>query len=299
MKYVNQAPKDFDAQSAKFKKRYHNVEALLDAGWEVQPKYDGVFCMIDTSELKALSRQGKEMPSVGHLLGQCREGFGPDKVVFMEVYKFGTLHKDINGASRRQYLQDDLIGVVFDVVPKAAFEHGFYPRPYIARLDDVYRGVQFQDKLIAIAECPTLGRNGTVQGLAEEMVSHPTDAYDGVILRDPAAPWNAGACKEGEAIKVKAVLSLDLEITNESVTIRPTKLGGQFTVNYKGVPSDVGSGLTQDMMEKIKAGFDNQTGPVFVGSIAEVECLGLTPDGKLREPRLKAIRHDAVREEDK
>lgn len=292
MKYINQAPKELKAQSAAFKEKWKNHDHLVYHGWITQPKFDGVHIMIHTDGY-VRTRTGEEVLSVPHLLEQAREAFGPGQVLFCEAYKFGTPHKDINGAARRQYAQPDLIGVVYDVVTQAEFDVGNCPHPYWQRYDFAAINVLYAPGLITAPECQYEGDGPVnVDKLALEYKSNPKDAYDGLILRDATAPWRRGAAKEGEVIKVKPVLSLDLNVVGQSVEVKPTKLGGNITVEYNGVNTDVGSGLTQDILKRM---YRDST--LTVGRIAEIECLGITPDGKLREPRFKGFRFDTVNEE--
>lgn len=295
MKYINQAPKELKAQSAAFKKKWTSHDQLVYHGWIIQPKYDGVHVMIHTDGY-VRTRTGEEVLSVPHLLEQAVECFGPGQVLFCEAYKFGTPHKDINGSVRRQYPQPDLIGVVYDVVTQSEFEAGYSPAPYLARHDRAIHDLIRATSLTVVPWYQLVGDDTVnVDKLALKYKNDPFDAYDGLILRDASAPWAAGAAKEGEVIKVKPSLSLDLEVVGQFAEQRATKLGGYLTVTYNGVMSDVGSGLTQAMLADIM-GTDNFAA-CFVGSIAEIECLGITPDGKLREPRFKGFRFDTVSEE--
>lgn len=291
MKYINQAPKELKAQSAAFKKQWTSHDQLVHYGWIIQPKFDGVHVMIHTDGY-VRTRTGEEVLSVPHLLAQAQEAFGPGHVLFCEAYKFGTPHKDINGAVRRQYPQPDLIGIVYDAVTQAEFDAGASPLSYWQRFDHAALCVFAAPSLMVPPEYKFGDEDSVnVDKLALEYKNHPTDAYDGLILRDTTAPWAAGAAKEGEVIKVKPSLSLDLLVVGHRVEIKPTKLGGAITVVYNGVESDVGSGLTQSILEALTQGAK------AAGRIAEIECLGITPDGKLREPRFKGFRFDTVSEE--
>lgn len=289
MKYINQAPKELKAQSAAFKKKWTSHDQLVYHGWIIQPKFDGVHVMIHTDGY-VRTRTGEEVLSVPHLLEQAQQSFGPGHVLFCEAYKFGTPHKDINGAVRRQYPQPDLIGIVYDTVTQEEFDAGASPLLYWQRFDHAALCVHGAPSLMVPPEYQFEG-DDSVDKLALEYKNHPVDAYDGLILRDATAPWAAGAAKEGEVIKVKPSLSLDLLVVGHRVEIKPTKLGGAITVVYNGVESDVGSGLTQSILGALTQGAK------AAGRIAEVECLGITPDGKLREPRFKGFRFDTVSEE--
>lgn len=298
MKYVNQAPKGFNAQSAAFKKRWGSVEALWPAGWLLQPKYDGVHVMIHTSTGRAFSRTGEPILSVPHLIAQATEVFGVGWVLFLEAYTWGVPHQEINGAVRRKTPQASLIGIVYDAVTQVEFDAGFAPDSYKLRLARV-KGCTICTQ--ALAHPPVLNATveaGSVDAQARRFQDSQVSAYDGVILRDPDAPWRAGAAKEGEVIKVKPTMSLDLYVIGEFAEKRDTKLGGYLTVTHNGVTSNVGSGLDQQQLGRILrcAGLCETA---YIGSVVEVECLGLTPVGRLREPRLKGIRWDTETEDNK
>ena len=107
--------------------------------------------------------------------------------------------------------------------------------------------------------------------------------YDGAILRNPGTTYTPGLVKHGEIIKVKPLLSLDLRCVGWNS--KPGEKTGRdvytITVEYKGVLTDVGSGMPH-----------NETDVPRPGDIVQIDALGVTADGKLREPRFIAIRHD-------
>ncbi len=109
--------------------------------------------------------------------------------------------------------------------------------------------------------------------------------YDGLILRRKDAGYSIGDANNGEIVKVKPTLSLDLRVVDYSIE-RGAKTGRLVTtlaVIYNGVRTMVGSGVPHDFC------VDG-----MLDRIVEIECLGVTEDGKLREPRYKGIRHDKV-----
>lgn len=290
MNYINQAPKDFAQQSAAFRKLFSSTDELLDIGrWIIQPKYDGVHVMIHTEgEGYARTRTGEAVLSVPHLIQEAIKSFGPGFVVFCEAYMHDQEHATINGAVRRKSPQPDLIGIVYDIVTQSGFDWGCDPNPYEERLSYINTALR-GGSLEAVKFTAFLPTGMTVMEYAKDTVASGT--FDGIILRDLDAPWRRGAAKEGEVIKVKPILSLDLLVTGHKVEHKPTKLGGYITVTYKGVESNVGSGLTQDILQALTQGVK------AAGRIAEVECMGITPYGKLREPRFKSFRYDTEQEE--
>lgn len=295
MKYVNQAPKEFKQQSTAFKKQYPDADSLVRNGWLVQPKFDGVHLMIHTEgEGYARTRTGEEVLSVPHLIEAAKGIFGPGVVLFVEAYMYGAVHKVINGAVRRQYHQPDLIGVVYDWVFQTEFSKGCSIIPYYKRYAKLAKTLSTaHTSLLRSVPWVTVDEL-TVNDVALEYQNHPKDAYDGVILRDPNAGWARGAAKDGEVIKVKPALTLDLKVVGQFAEQKPTKLGGHLLVEYNGVVTEVGSGLTQKQLVAILSDEVDYT-----NRIVEVHALGVFDSGKLREPRFKGFRTDTVREEDK
>lgn len=290
MKYINQAPKEFNAQSAAFRKLHGNVNALVQEGksWVVQPKYDGVHLMVHTDGY-ARTRTGEEVLSVPHIVENAKNLFGPGHVLFCEAYMFGKPHKTINGMVRRKTQQPDLLAIVYDVVSQECFDEGYDPTPYRERFQKLHG--MYAPSVIPMPVLHYLPDGMTVQEYAVSLTRLP-DAYDGAILRDVTAPWRRGAARNGEVIKVKPNLTLDLLVVGGYAERRSTKLGGYLTVSYNGVYSDVGSGLTQTMLQEMLENKDR-----YVGQVVEVECLEVNPNGRIREPRFKGFRFDAVPEE--
>lgn len=298
-KYLNQCPKEFADQSAAFKKAHPGgIDSLVQGRWWVQPKFDGCHIIIDTTTGVATSRTGERVRSMdAQVAGVCRR-IGKGFVVFGEAYQLGTTFSKISGDFRRHSASPDLCIVAFDMVSAEAFRCGHSAAHYRHRFNmlqhmlnlprlDVPR-MQSSPPEDKILTAYTLHCTEDVIGWALHL-KDVVGGYDGIILRDPDAGWEAGDSKNGEVIKVKPVLSLDLRVDSQKVEQRATKLGGYITVSYKGVQSDVGSGLTQAMLH------DMQGRVSFVDRIAEIECMGVTPDGKLREPRFKGWRFDKIK----
>jgi DNA ligase-1 len=105
--------------------------------------------------------------------------------------------------------------------------------------------------------------------------------YDGAVLKDPDAGYSIGNVRLGQIVKVKPTQSLDLAVTAWAKD-KGEKTGRDvytLYVQYKGKTTGVGSGVPHDYVPA-------------VGHIVEVEFMGFTPDGLLREPRFKGVRFD-------
>lgn len=278
----NLAPKALSEQCAAFKKKYPTLDDLPADEYIMMPKYDGCLAIVvadDTGHV--LTRTGEPITSIPHVMAQARKLL-PGYVIFGEAYKFDTPFKDISGAFRRHAPQDDLIVVAFDAVPVADWRAGKCDESYKARLARL-REAWHASPVPAIIVAPASDAVAP-QGFANALVA--TGGYDGAIIRRKSAGWATGASKNGEALKVKPVKSLDLRAVGWFAGRgKHEGRGGGIFVEYRGVKTQVGTGFTDKEREAIATGCHD-------GAIAEVEFMELTADGKLREPRFKGWRYD-------
>lgn len=278
----NLAPKALAEQCAAFKRAHPTLDDLPFDDYVMMPKYDGCLAIITPDCV--VTRTGEPIRSIP----QCSQAVAevlPGHVVFGEVYKFDTPFKDISGSFRRHKPQPDLLVVVFDAVPFKNWLTAKCDKPYIERYAALKEAV-LRTPTPSLIVAPALDL-AAPQGFANAMVA--TGGYDGAIIRRKSAGWATGASKNGEAIKVKPVKSLDLRSVGwfAGRGKHEGRCGGIF-VEYRGVKTQVGTGFTDKEREAIATGCHD-------GAIAEVEFMELTTDGKLREPRFKGWRHDKER----
>lgn len=299
MNYINQAPKELKAQSAGFRKQHPTLMTVAQSGnYYIEPKYDGVHGVAILGETggKMLSRDNKEYLSCDHILKDLHEVFGTGWVIFGEIYKFDTPFKEISGAARRHSAQPDLLFVVYDMVSLAGFERGFEPVAYEDR----------RQRIAAAwlnAHASGSMKLSLIKGAFHPAVSTDPDAfagslkklggYDGAMLKDTQAAWSPGACKDGEAIKVKPKITLDLRVVGmEEGEGKHKNTMGALLVEYRGVTSKVGTGFD----DKERSMWWSLRHVQFRSSlncyIVEVECMEVTSTNKLREPVYKGERHD-------
>lgn len=285
---IIQKATEWDKQCAALKKKYRSVDELTDAGdYHWQPKYDGVHVIIDTTTRTAFSREGTAYPSVQHIVERLANACGTGLVFQGEVWLSGVPFKDISGAARRQYLQPHLGVVLYDVHQRVDFVAGTDPFNYFDRLgalrlllaklsgDPLIGGVR------SYPATPDTRPIGGWQVLAQEYVSQ--GGYDGLILRDLNAGWQAGPVRNGELVKVKPSVSLDLRVTG-FITEVGEKTGRpvyKLLVDFRGEDRVIGSGVPHNLADLPE-----------LHDIIEVECMCINPNNTLREPRFKAVRHD-------
>ena len=111
--------------------------------------------------------------------------------------------------------------------------------------------------------------------------------YDGVVLHHIDAPYFQGRAKY-ESVKIKPLLSYDLEVVgvNAAVGEKTGRATCALVCRWKdGGVQEVATGLSHA----------EQASPEqFLGKIIEVRAMGLTADGKLREPRFCGVREDKL-----
>lgn len=290
---------EFDKLPVKFRKKYPDTNDLLDAGYWVQDKYDGcmgIAVMRYDGGSQMLSRTGEDYTlSCGHILEELREaaddqtGSWDDFIVIGEVWlpiaqaKFPA----ISGMFRRQkgsalkFIANDLLPPEFNT-----------DRPYRLRFADLCELLPvLEDANVFVTVANTLhAYPANVERYAARKQAE--GGYDGAIMRNPDAGYTVGTVKNGEIVKIKPRPSLDLRVKRVAVFLRDTKLGGSITVDLgNDLECDVGTGLTQAMLKEFQT--ELQDGR-WINKIAEVEFLGFTEDGKLREPAFKGLRIDKL-----
>ena len=290
--YIIQKATDFDSQVSAYKKM-HTLDELAQNSHIGQRKYDGCHMVVHT-ELPAhagyaQSRTGELVKSCDHIVQACNSQFGVGWVLFGEVWKANTSFPEISGAFRRHAPQPDLVFVVYDIVSYHAFEDGYDPVPYTDRLKHICLNMRKlglpNSPLVEVAYYPP----GTYmpQQLANQLVAE--GGYDGLIMRNLNAPWSKGVAKNGELIKVKPVLSFDLRVTGvEEGEGKMAGMAGNLVLEYNGKDVRAG-GLDYDTRRAWLADPSS-----IIGHIVEVECIGITEDGSLREPRIKGVRYDKI-----
>ena len=293
---------EWDKQSSRLLKKYRRVEDLTNEGGYVwQPKYDGIHAIINTTERRAITREGTPLPSIQHVVDYLSDAVGDGWVFQGEVWLPDTPFKDISGAARRQSLQPHLGVVLYDCHRAGEFCSGRNIFGYAARRREL------ADNLVKVSGWPyiRLGDSynadeapiGGWQVLAQEYVRR--GGYDGLILRDTRSPWIAGTARNGELIKVKPSVTLDLRCNGviQGEGKHAGKLGA-ISVSFNGVNSCVGTGFSDSERSEFWEGATTGLGPRIIGQIVEVECMCVNTNGTLREPRFKAVRWDKRKADD-
>jgi DNA ligase-1 len=276
---------EFDKQAAAFKRQFTNEQALRDAGWLLQPKYDGCFGMAvlrPNGDSRMLSRTGEDYSaSCGHILEELDRVVLPSleaaedgAVVLGEVWHNEWPFPVISGSMRRRAPCPELRFAAHDLLPIELET----PVPYLHRL------VQLESLSFKFREPVVV----THVSDADDPLIYAYDlqaagGYDGAMLKDPHVGYKIGNVRFGQIVKVKPTKTLDLRVVSRLVQAGAKTGRDVFTigVEYKGAITQVGSGMPHDPADVPQ-----------IGQIVEVAYLGVTEEGRLREPRFIGIRHD-------
>ena len=284
---------EFDKLPAKFKKQYVDEQGLIDAGFWLQKKYDGCMGIAVVAHpsrgklSRMLSRTGEDYTSsCGHILKELEEALGDSDRLDESIIVIGEVWQPIeeatfptiSGKFRRQSPSPELQFVANDLLPS-----GFNTdKPYAERFQELQALLGDDDPAFKVRVATTFF-DMIQDPVAQALEWQGQGGFDGAVIRNPDAGYTVGTVKNGEIVKVKPVMSLDLRCTDHAV--EPGEKTGRAVVTveveYQGVKSWVGSGVPHNIDV---ASLQN--------SIIEVECLGVTEDGRLREPRFKGIRFD-------
>lgn len=280
---------ELSATSAAFRKQYPTHAALLDAGWMMQRKYDGCFGMVrrEHGKLCMHSRTGEDYSvSCKRILDALDPCLPDGHVLLGEVWVEGMEFKDISGEMRRKSKHSTrLCFVVNDMVPDGmdtdlAYRH----RREAAKEALCYADAQ----VVKFAWNLDVDDDTVAEQVAADLVA--MGGYDGVILRDPDAGYHCGKAKDGQIIKVKPCISLDLRVIGvvEGKGKQAGMAGALLVDMGAGVGCEVGTGMSDDERRawwRLRTELHGQ-------HIVEIEAMSVTQAGKLREPRYKGERFD-------
>lgn len=275
-----------------------------------QLKYDGCNCVVvwdpqcklGKVAMTVFSRTGEPVYSMNHLSDDFRhlpagvylgEAWASAEVLGVDPTEaFPT----ISGIFRRKTVKagEPLLSLmVFDYVTLEEWERGYSEMPFLHR--DVRCGVQLSlnpaKRYVHRVNTESLGDNGLMvhhEQLALRLQG--VGGYDGVILRSPMGCWFKGDDgKAGEILKVKPRMRVTCRV--ESYIPGKGKHEGKvgtLVVRYNNQPQGAGTGL-KDYQRSIE-----DFPSMWEGKLVEIEALGVTADGFLREPVLLGVRDDVL-----
>lgn len=273
----------------------------LERNYIAQAKYDGcnMVAIKSMGDVEFFSRTGERCTSVPHIAMAMLSFPGlPDGVYLGEAWAPDLDFPTISGLFRTKVANEETCRLQFAVFDYLTLDEwsatvsalGYVGR--VARIPDTLGMVgQGQAPIWLAGSFGYLADTfpgTTAQDLCNKLVE--VGGYDGAIFRDPQGVWKYNDNgSNGEIIKVKAKLSFDLRVVDyeEGKGKHAGKIG-TLIVEFRGKRQGAGTGLKDD--ERNIHCFDMN----WRNQIVEIECLGVTEDGQLREPRMKGVRMDKL-----
>lgn len=299
-KYLVNKAIELEALSAKSK-----AALATNQNWLIAKKYDGCHALFEFQHgkfLRAFSRTGEPVTSMDHVGHQLAVVFdyivaSPHKVVIDgEAWTLGDTFNVISGNFRRQAPCPSLSFVPFDVLEynDKGELRGRNNWPYHMRVQEIREAQVNQPAWCgAVYKFEPLEFYGPLEDAliaarsAAEFFAN-TGFYDGAILANAVGIYEVGAGREGNFVKIKPLQSYTVTVTGAALDFG-TKTGkntAALKFMLDGREQKVSTGLTQEQVDEIaRVGWD--------GYRIEVEAMGKTINGFLREPRFKGIRTDA------
>jgi DNA ligase-1 len=290
--------------------------AIAEQQWIISPKYDGchvVFCYAEGKHIATYSRTGETVHSMGHIATDLLANYPDIKTseriaICGEAWVVGKEFNEISGMFRRHSPQLGLQFVPFDCIPfdwnddttsgppvlLGQFNQRPYAAPYSARIGALMKREGLPTQVLLPRFFGVSGPLTHVKQLADQeagrLKASQTGAYDGAVLAQANGLYKVGSGKGGEFIKCKPLLSETVVVTAVIADLGE-KTGKHTCVlcfDLGGHIQKVSTGMTQTQANDWVA-----DPSLIIDKRIEVEAMGITVNGFLREPRFKGLRIDA------
>lgn len=286
--YLSPSAANYADLSAKVRKTLP-PEDQLHLHYAAMKKYDGVSGIVDTTAGTMTSRTGEDYSvSCAHIIKRCQEVFGEDSILYGEVWHPTDAQSKISGDFRRQSsgAAEHLRFVIFDVCFPYSDDPGQAER-YISIVEYLFD--EPEDSCLLEAAYYNPGTYGTGKQLMETYM--PGGGYDGIVYYNPNALLVTGKDKLGNVIKEKPSVTFDLRVIGfEYGKGRHVNRLGALLLQFKDGKVLKSSGMSDAERDAWTADTS-----LIVGKIVEIEAMGLSSNGSLREPRYKGVRYDKIK----
>ena len=279
----------------------------------LSPKYDGchaIFLFDNGVFVGARSRTNEVVASMDHIGAELLTLYPflqlGKRAICGEAWIPNTEFSEISGIFRRQYAQPQLCFVPFDATywrynqvddgwpvlgesMDPSFGHQFDGHTYNERLGKLHNTTGVPRSKVLPTVCKVLEQGDAIwaTAVAEGKRLKALGGYDGAVLARADGLYHVGAGKGGEFIKVKPLISETVR-----VNVLLPALGEKTGKNTLALGFELGG-----KQQKVSTGLSQEEADnpdQFLYKIIEVEAMGLTVNGLLREPRFKGIRTDVL-----
>jgi DNA ligase-1 len=284
-----------------------NHESKVSGKKLIEVKLDGVRVITivrSDGRVDMFSRNGKELVNFPHIIEQISavvkaKSTSKDMDLVLDGEIMSSSFQDLMTQVHRKsdVKANDAILNLFDVLPLADFEKGFYNKTQRVRSTMVQFWVEQNQELLPNVTC--LANEEVDLDTSEGQLRYKeinaqavTGGYEGIMIKDPEAGYE---CKRSVAwLKLKPFIEVSLEVKDveEGTGKNVGRLGAlvcEGVDDGKSISVNVGSGFTDDHRIEFWA-----SRTLLPGNIVEVRADAVTQnqDGtySLRFPRFKGFR---------
>ena len=282
-----------------------NHESKVSGKKLIEVKLDGVRVITIVrcdGRVDMFSRNGKELANFPHIIEQISAVVKQDPPPYDLILDGEIMSSSFQDLMTQVHRKSDVkandaVLHLFDVIPLENFEQGSWDKTQSDRSDLVYYWhKKHKDALpnVAVVGHELVDLDTTEGQIRYKEINAKAIAggYEGIMLKDPEAPYE---CKRSVAwLKLKPFIEVSLTVTavEEGTGKNIGKLGAlvcEGVDDGKDIRVNVGSGLTDEQRVTF---WDNAD--TLIGDIAEVRADAITQnqDGtySLRFPRFKGFR---------
>lgn len=276
-------------------KALHYSEAIKKKNYiphtfAIQPKLDGWFVMIDFIDGKwgkLTSRAEREIPSIAYLNEKIEEALHPTqdlRLIFEATIPDMQFH-ELNGVLNRKY--EDAENVVLNLhdavwldMPEVSFKDRWSSIQGI--FNHLWLVLKEQVQLI-----PVLAISSQEDVFYYHFNQVTSSGGEGIILKNYDTGYFFGK-RNAHLMKLKEEVTKDLAVVGmvEGEGKYAGTLGALIVQSRDGTKHQV-SGMTDAQREEWWSSTRS-----IIGKVVEIKAMKELPDGSLREPRFKCIRHD-------
>lgn len=269
----------------------------------IEVKLDGVRVLTvvyPNGRVDQYSRNGKELVNFEHIKEQIAKtvtGVTEPMVLDGEVMSssFQDLMKQVHRKS--EVKADDAVLWLFDLIPLSAFREGIWAVPQTERSEKVQAWKNLWDEetpniQVLEHEIVDLSDSEGQNRFREINRKAIDDGFEGIMLKDPSAPYELK--RSHSWLKIKPTISVDLEVVGieEGTGKNSGRLGAlvcEGTDNGRRIQVNVGSGFTDEQRDEF---WGDQN--LVLGNLVEVlaDAVTMNQDGSysLRFPRFVRFR---------
>ena len=250
----------------------------------IEPKLDGIRCLaiVENREAKLFTRAGKLITNfddtVGAELSKLNDGCYDGEIMSTD---FTALMRQVHRKEGADI--SEVYFALFDYIPLEEWKEKSSREQAWRRYEILKWRIKDLNKYVTLVKRERIKSDyNEIKRIHDSYVNL---GYEGAMIKTIHDPYCFG--RDYSVMKFKAFFDADVPIIGlkEGTGKHQGKLGS-FLVDYKGVSVSVGSGLNDELREKLWGD------PAIIGRIIEVRYQEETPDGSLRFPTFVCFRND-------